>query len=446
VNLPRPISLLRNATLPDGRRVDVAIADGVVTEVRDAVSTASPTSTVSHLDSEIDLDGYLLLPATADPHAHLDKARSWDAINPPLGDLMSAIASWRDYTATMTEVDVVDRARAQALSMLRQGTTAIRSHVDILRGDDPLLASRALVQVRDELSELMDIELVVLAGPDVPDAQVEAALDLGIDLVGGAPHLAIDPLADMHRLLAIAERRGAGVDLHTDESLAGPTTLEALAVAVRGWNQNVSAGHCVRLGTMEPDHRDRVITEVVASKVGIIANPITNLYLQGWDNPTATPRGLTAARELIDAGARFAAGADNVRDPFNPLGSGDALQTAMLLVVAGHLTIDEAYAAVSTGAREVMALPEAGVFVGGRADLLAIAGSSLIQVVADAPASRMVFHRGSLVAVTSVQSAVASASAAAPAAASTSAHPPLQHPPPRHPPATPCPLFRSPSR
>jgi cytosine deaminase len=406
VNLPRPISLLRNATLPDGRRVDVAISDGIVTDVRAVGSAPSPAS-----DTTIDLDGYLLLPATADPHAHLDKSRSWDAINPPLGDLMSAIASWRDYTATMSEGDVADRARAQALSMLAQGTTAIRSHVDILRSDDPLLASRALVRVREELAGLMDIELVVLAGPEVPSDQVEAALDLGIDLVGGAPHLADDPLADMHRLLAIAERRGAGVDLHTDESLDGPVTLEALALAVRGWEQNVSAGHCVRLGTMEPQHRARVIAEVVASNVGIIANPITNLYLQGWDTPTATPRGLTAARELIDAGARFAAGADNVRDPFNPLGNGDALQTAMLLVVAGHLTIDEAYAAVSTGAREVMALPEAGVFVGGRADLLAIAGTSLIQVVADAPASRMVFHNGSLVATTTVQSAVAAPTA-----------------------------------
>lgn len=412
MNLPRPISLLRNATLPDGRRVDVAIDGGIVTEVRPAAENASgePGHSTPDADGILDLDGYLLLTATADPHAHLDKARSWDAIQPPLGDLMSAIMSWREYTAGMSEGDVADRARAQALDMLRQGTTAIRTHVDVLRGEDPLLASRALVRVRDELSGLMDIELVVLAGPDVPDDQVEAALDLGFDLVGGAPHLAEDPLADLQRLLAIAKRRGIGVDIHTDESLNGPVTLDVLARSVRDWTQNVSAGHCVRLGTMEPAERDRVIAEVVASRVGIIANPITNLYLQGWDTTHAVPRGLTAARELIDAGARFAAGADNVRDPFNPLGNGDAMHTAMLLVIAGHLTIDEAFTAVSSGAREVMALPAAGVFVGGRAELVAVAGTSLIQVVADAPADRMVIHNGSLVAVTSVRSTVATAS------------------------------------
>jgi cytosine deaminase len=360
-------------------------------------------------ESELDLSGYLLLTATADPHAHLDKARSWEAIRPPLGDLMSAIASWRDYTAVMSEDDVVERATTQALAMLAQGTTAARSHVDILAGPDPLLGSRAMVRVRDALAALMDIELVVLAGPDVPDEQIIAALDVGIDLVGGVPHLAADPAADLHRLLAIAERREVGVDLHTDESLDGPITLDLLARAVRGWTTNVSAGHCVRLGTLPAEQRAELIAEVVASRVGIIANPITNLYLQGWNHPTSTPRGLTAARELLDAGARFAAGADNVRDPFNPLGRGDALETAMLLVIAGHLTIDEAFTAVSSGAREVMALPAAGAFPGGRAEFLAIRGSSLTDVVADAPADRIVIHNGNLVATTTVQTTVAAA-------------------------------------
>ncbi|MFX6226352.1 hypothetical protein ABTF68_23030, partial [Acinetobacter baumannii] len=73
----------------------------------------------------------------------------------------------------------------------------------------------------------MDIELVALGGPTVPDAVFDAALDAGIDLVGGAPHLADDPIADLDRLIAIAQRRDVGLDLHTDESLAGADTLAA---------------------------------------------------------------------------------------------------------------------------------------------------------------------------------------------------------------------------
>ncbi|MEY2848600.1 MAG: hypothetical protein RI885_1265 [Actinomycetota bacterium] len=402
MQLPRRLSLLTGATLPSGDTVDVEI-------IGDSVGAVVPagSAVVSEVASVLDLTGCVLLTAGADPHSHLDKARSWDAIRPPMGDLLLAIESWREYTETMTEVDVADRARAQALAMLRLGTTAIRSHVDVLRGADPLMNARALLRIRSDLAELMDIELVVLAGPETPDAHIEAALDLGMDSVGGAPHLAADPSADLQRLLALARRRGVAVDLHTDESLDGPVTLGELARSVRGWTQNVSAGHCVRLGTLPPAARDAIIAEVVASDVGVIANPITNLYLQGWDHTHGPPRGLTAARELLDAGARFAAGADNVRDPFNPLGRGDVLETAMLLVAAGHLTIDEAFAAVSDGARAVMRLPVAGAVSGARADFVAIRGSSLAQVVADSPAERHVIHNGLLVASTTVTSVVA---------------------------------------
>ena len=402
--LPRPLSLIRNATLTTGGIVDVEILGETVGAIVPA-GTAS-TARVAP-DSVLDAAGCLLVTAPADPHAHLDKALSWDAIRPPMGDLRLAIESWADYTRTMSEEDVADRARAQALAMLSRGTTAVRSHVDLLSGDDPLRNCRALVRVRDELAGLMHIELAVLAGRDSPTWQVDAALDLGLDLVGGAPHLADDPSADLQRLLAVAERRGCGVDLHTDESLDGPTTLAEFARTVRGWRQNVSAGHCVRLATLPADERAEAIREVVASRIGVIANPITNLYLQGWDDDPSQPRGITAVRELLDAGARFAAGADNVRDPFNPLGRSDALETAGLLVIAAHLTIDEAWTAVTSGAREVMGLPDAAIEPGARAELLAVRGASLAEVVASSPAERHVIHAGRLVASTTVSSQVA---------------------------------------
>lgn len=403
--LPRKLTSLRNATLADGSVVDVELIEDIVRAVTPA--SGEPVFSAS---SVLDLSGFLLLTAPADPHAHLDKAMSWDLINPPAGDLELAIASWQAYSAEMTVDSIAERALAQALAMLRNGTTAIRCHVDILTGPEPLRGSEALVRVREQLSGLMDLELVALAGPEAPDAAIEAALDLGIDLVGGAPHLAPDPGADLRRLLAIAERRGIGVDIHTDEALAGDPTLLEFARIVRGWEQNVSAGHCVRLGTLDAAELDEVITEVLASDIGIISLPITNLYLQGWEHPVSTPRGLTALRPLLDAGVRVGAGADNVRDPFNPVGRSDALETASLLVTAGHLSLAEAYSAVSDGARSVMGLPLAGVSVGARAELLAVRGTSLSDVIANAPADRYVIHAGQLVAQSEVHYEVAAPS------------------------------------
>lgn len=397
---PRQLRRLIGASLPDGRRVDVEL-DGAT------VATVTPAAVGEPEPDALDLTGFVLLPAAAEPHAHLDKALSWDAIRPPMGDLRAAITAWRAYAETMTVEGVAARARRQALRMLSQGTTAIRTHVDVLLGDEPLRGIEALVQVREELAALIDIEIVALAGPDIADAAIDAALDAGADVLGGASHLADDPLADLNRLLDIAERRGVPIDLHTDEGLSAAVTLDAYARRTAGWAQNRSAGHCVRLGTLDRPRRDAVITDAVASGIGIIANPITNLYLQGWDDDIAMPRGIAPARALLQAGARFAAGADNVRDPFNPLGRGDALETAMLLVAASHLTVDEAYAAVSTGAREVMGLPVAGVVPGAQADLLALRADSLVQAVAEAPAERLVLRRGALVAASTLDSWVA---------------------------------------
>jgi cytosine deaminase len=409
--LPRQLSLLRNATLPDGRRVHVQIDGAHVTGVKPADLTdgSNRSNDSDGSNGVLELEGFILLTAPAEPHAHLDKALSWDVINPPSGDLGLAIDSWRAYARTMTTHDVLERARAAALALLRNGTTAVRSHVDLLAGDQPLRGVEALVTLRGELSGLMDVELVALTSHETPDTVIDAALDAGVDLVGGAPHLAPDPGEFLARLLAIAERREVGVDLHTDEGLGGPVTLLDYArdVRKRKPGTSLSAGHCVRLGTISEAELALVVDEVLASDIGVITLPITNLYLQGWQHPVSTPRGLTAVRTLLDRGVRLGAGADNVRDPFNPVGRSDPLETASLLVTAGHLSLEEAYRATAEGARSVLRLPVAGVEPGAAAELLAVRGSSLSDVVANAPADRYVVHEGRLVSWSEVRHSTA---------------------------------------
>jgi cytosine/creatinine deaminase len=399
--LPAPVALLRNATLPDGEIVDVAVDGATVGQVGPAGSLPAPGGQV------LDLTGYLLLPAAAEPHAHLDKALTFDRIRPAQSGLRRAIESFHAYAAVEDAPSIADRARRTLLRMLASGITAVRSHVNAFPGEDPLVAVRALTAVRDEFAGLLDLELVALPSEEVSDEWIEAALDLGVDLVGGAPHLSTDPLADLTRLLDLAERRGAGVDLHADEGLDGPLTLLAYAERVRDWPVSKSAGHCVRLGTLPLDERAEVVAAIAAADIGVISLPITNLYLQGWETPVATPRGLTALRALLDAGVRVAGGADNVRDPFNPLGRCDPLETAALLVSAGHLTLEESLDAVTNGARSVLHLPPAGPVPGAAADLLAVRADTVGEAIAFASPDRYVLHAGRLVAVSSLTSRVA---------------------------------------
>jgi cytosine deaminase len=401
--LPMPVDLLRSVTLPGGETVDVRLRDGLVADIATAgeLNVTDPALT-------LELSEWLLLTAPAEPHAHLDKALSFDLIQPPLGDLNSAVTAWRRYAATMTRESILVRARTQALAMLANGITSIRSHVDVHPGF-PTRGAEALVDLRDELEGLIDLEIVALANPLASRADIEVALEAGVDMVGGAPHLAEDPDAEVQRLVAIAAEFGLGADLHTDENLDGPLTLGHYARCVRDLRRDrqYSASHCVRLGTLPGDELAEIIDEVTESDVGVISLPITNLYLQGWQHPVLTPRGLTALRALIDGGVRVAAGADNVQDPFNPVGRSCAFETASLLVVAGHLAPAEAWHLVSDGARDVMGLPAAGPRIGCRAELLAVRARNLTEAIASAPADRLVIHEGRMVARSELRRTVA---------------------------------------
>ena len=155
---------------------------------------------------------------------------------------------------------------------------------------------------------------------------------------------------------------------------------------------------------MQPlDIQKQVAEEVANAGVHVIALPQTNLFLQGRDHAVGSPRGLTAIGALRAAGANVAAGADNVRDPFNSMGRADSLETAALMVMAGHLLPEDAYASVSTNARLAMGLPAVSVSIGSPAELLAIPGASVGDAIARADQQRMVFHQGRLVASTQVQ-------------------------------------------
>jgi len=118
---------------------------------------------------------------------------------------------------------------------------------------------------------------------------------------------------------------------------------------------------------------------------------------------TATPRGLAPIATLLEAGVLVAGGGDNVQDVFHPLGCGDPLQTAALLVQAGQLALSTAYRLVSENARAVMGLERNAIAPGATADALAVRGTSLGQVLATTTEDRVVIRAGELAERTSVE-------------------------------------------
>lgn len=405
---PGSTSWLRNATLADGTVVDVEL-DG------STIASVHPAGTAPGGATGEDLSQMLLLPAPAEPHAHLDKVYTSSIVPNPKGDLIGAIQGWFKYLPDLTDAGMVERATKAALDHLAHGATAIRTHVNVHAGVD-LRAAEALLEVRRNIGHLMDIQIVALVGwTSGPDGEGNrkllrdcVALDPSI-LVGGVPHLDDDPLWASDFALSLAGEHGRNIDLHTDETL-DPTHLELRYLAERvmatGYTGTAVASHCCSLGMQEAAVQAEVSSVVAAAGVSVVALPQTNLFLQAREYPTGPPRGITAVRPLLEAGANVAAGADNVRDPFNSMGRSDPFETAALMVMAGHLLPHEAWAAITDGSRRAMALPPVRIEAGCPAELVAVPKASLSDAIAAASEHRIVWHHGRVVARTQVTTTI----------------------------------------
>ena len=353
----------------------------------------------------VDAKGALLTSSLAEPHAHLDKAFLSERISNPTGDLMGAINAMESGRDQITVDDTIARAERAVRLMVSNGVTAIRTHADVTEWNS-LDSIDALLEVRNRTREIVEIQIVALLGwplsGDLGQANLalgKKAIRLGADILGGCPHLDVDPVGANIALLQLASELGCGLDLHTDEHTdAHRVSLEDLAerVIATKFAHSVTASHCVSLGMQTEEVQQRISEKVALASIGVVALPHTNLFLQGRDKSTAPPRGLTAISKLRRAGVRVAAGADNLQDPFNPLGSGDPLETAALMVLAAHQLPDDAFDAISNTAKSVIGTAQSHLKIGDRADLMLTQADSLREAIANRSARSMVMYRGRL--------------------------------------------------
>jgi cytosine/creatinine deaminase len=404
------VSWLRSARTSAGELVDVELAGGLIAQV---IPAAGIRRSADENGDDENLDGHVLLPSFAEPHAHLDKALTAGRAPNPAGDLLGAIDAMQAIAGTLTREDTVARAERALRIHLALGTTAVRTHVNV-GGPVGLRALEALVEVRERWRGLVDLQLVALVTVPLagqPGRDLRHALKEGADAAGGAPHLDPEPDRAVGICLDAAGEAGVPLDLHTDETLnPGILTLATMAdlVTRTGFPHPVTASHCVSLGVQDAATQQRVAEAVASASITVVALPQTNLYLQGRDRRSATPRGLTAVAALRAAGAAVAAGGDNLRDPFHPVGRGDALEVAALMVTCAHLAPRDALESVTSEPRAALGLPPAGLSAGSPADLVAIPAADALDALGAATEQRTVWRAGRVVARTTVHSTIAS--------------------------------------
>ena len=380
--------LVKNATLPDGRSgIDVACNKGEIVALENGISAEAKVT--------IDANGWLVAPPFVDPHFHMDATLSLG--NPRMnvsGTLLEGIALWGELKKLQSIEDIVERALKYCDLATSMGIGAIRSHVDTC--DDELKGVQALLEVREQVKDYIDLQLVafpqdgVLRDPTALENTIRA-LDMGVDIVGGIPHFerTMQQGADSVKLLCeLAAERGLMVDMHCDES-DDPLSrhIETLAYETKrlGLQGRVAGSHLTSMHSMDNYYVSKLIPLIVEAEVHAIPNPLINIMLQGRHDTYPKRRGQTRVRELRDAGITVGFGSDCVMDPWYSLGRADMLDVAVMGLHVGQLSSREdmawCFQAVTENSAKIMGLDGYGIAVGCNANFNILQAQNSIEAV-----------------------------------------------------------------
>lgn len=294
------------------------------------------------------LDGALVTPPLVEPHVHLDAVLTVGEPRANVsGSLFEGIAIWAERVRDLTVEDVRARARAVLRWQLANGVQHVRSHVDVC--DPELRALRALVELRAEIADQMELQLVAFpqqgifsfeGGPELMRRSVE----LGVDAVGAIPHYELTRemgVRSVEFAFALAAEHGLRVDVHCDETDDDHSRfIEVMAAeTIRlGMAGRVTASHTTAMHSYNGAYAYRVIGNVARAGMHVVTNPLDNSVLQGRFDGYPVRRGHTRVKELMAAGVNVCIGHDSVMDPWYPLGLGDPLQAAFVLAHHGHMS------------------------------------------------------------------------------------------------------------
>lgn len=335
------IMLIKNVHVDNDEELkDVRVTDGKFSEIAKGLEPQ---------ENEQVIDGHeaLMLPPFVDSHVHLDATLTagepeWNET----GTLFDGIRIWSERKQDLSIEDVKKRAKATIMNMVGHGIQHIRSHVDVT--DPHLIAARALLELRDELRDQIDLQLVafpqegILSYPHGREL-MEQAVKEGLDVVGGIPHYEFTTeygWQSVHFLMKLADHYDRSVDVHCDE-IDDPASrnLEVLATEAyeRGMKDRVTASHTTAMGSYNDAYTYKLFNLLKMSQINFVANPLVNIHLGGRFDTYPKRRGMTRVKELTEAGMNVSFGEDDVRDPWNPLGNGNMLDAVTMGVYAGHL-------------------------------------------------------------------------------------------------------------
>ncbi|QDO77632.1 cytosine deaminase [Aeromonas caviae] len=300
------------------------------------IRAIEPMSTQLLSARELDGEQGLVIPPFIEPHIHLDTTQtagepSWNLS----GTLFEGIERWAERKALLTHEDVKQRAIQTLKWQIANGIQFVRTHVDV--SDPNLVALKAMLEVREEMKEWVELQIVafpqegILSYPN-GKALLEEALKLGADVIGAIPHFEFTReygVESLHYVFDLAEKYQVLVDVHCDEIDDEQSRfIETLATLAyeRGIGHRVTASHTTAMHSYNGAYASRLFRLLRMAGINFVANPLVNIHLQGRFDSYPKRRGITRVKEMLEANINVCFGHDDVFDPWYPMGTANMLQ------------------------------------------------------------------------------------------------------------------------
>ncbi len=397
--------IIKNAKLRDKKEcVDIGIDDGKIIAIDKKIDAQAK--------EVIDAKSQMVIPPFIDPHIHLDAVLS---VGKPRfntsGTLLEGIQIWGERKLNLTKEEIKKNAIEAIYWMVANGTLKIRTHADTT--DPTLLTVETLLEVKEEMKDLVDIQIVAFPQDGIFTFKdgyklMEKSLQMGVDVVGGIPHNEFtreDGVRDVEAVFELAEKYNALIDIHVDETGDDQSRfVEVMAkeTILRNWQGRVTASHTTAMHNYNNDYAFKLIGILKRAEMNMITNPFDNSVLQNRTDGYPRRRGHTRCDELLARGVNVSIGHDSVMDPWYPMGIGRMLQGANLLMHTAHMSGYEQFSQlidmVTINSAITMNIQdEYGIEVGKPADIVILDAKDDMEAIRLMSECLYVIRRGNVV-------------------------------------------------
>lgn len=373
-----------------GEATSVLVRDGRFAAMDGAVPDSVP---------RVDGGGALLLPGLIDAHAHLDKTlygMPWyrNEVGPRLIDKIENERAEKRRLG----IDPYRQAARQLVMSVADGTSHIRSHVDV-DTDIGVAAIEGVMRARDQYRDQIDVQIVafpqsgLLIRPGTLEL-MEQALRMGADVVGGLDPAGMDrdPKGHLDAIFALADKHGKPIDIHLHEAgelgaFSMQMTIDrVLALGMQG---KVTLSHSFCLGMPDAQAVQGLVDGLVEAGVHIMTTG-------------SASRPVPNVGRLHAAGVTVCTGNDGMRDTWGPYGKPDMLERAMLVGLRNNFRRDDELAlalhVATYGNARVLDLADYGLAPGCHADFVLVDAETVAEAIVSRPVRKLVVKRGRVVA------------------------------------------------